>query len=242
MSCLFSLSCLTRAHMPRFFYSIQAVLKMHISYDITTSDFPQLWYHCRPYDSLHLHSFPYFLHLICESDSVIYNPLARDLQIGRMVAQIISGLAMVCGEWSVVHAYGFICKTSSAVSAEKGLTTQRKWKEGAERNAWDNAVGLEEIDELRRGKKKKDREWPPMVIGENETDREMVMSWPNDESLLSVLTGGTALGTASRPYFCSCFSGMTCHPSAEEYRGYVWTCCLPACWGGNFCIWMGGKG
>lgn len=42
----------------------EALLKMHISYDITTCDFPPLWYHCRPYDSLYLHSFPFFLHLI----------------------------------------------------------------------------------------------------------------------------------------------------------------------------------
>lgn len=80
------------------FIPSEALLKMHISYDITTCDFPPLRYHRRPYDSLYLHSFPYFLHLICESDSVIYNPLAGDLQIGRMVVEIISGLAMVYGE------------------------------------------------------------------------------------------------------------------------------------------------
>ena len=80
------------------FIPSKALLKMHISYDITTCDFPLLWYHCRPYDSLYLDSFPYFLHLISESDSVIYNPLAQDLQIGRTVVEIISGLAMVYGE------------------------------------------------------------------------------------------------------------------------------------------------
>lgn len=58
------------------FIPSKALLKMHISYDIATSDFPPLWYRCLPYDSLYLCSFPYFLHLICGSDSVIYNPLA----------------------------------------------------------------------------------------------------------------------------------------------------------------------
>lgn len=238
MSCLFSLTYALS------FIQSRPVIKMHISYDITTSDFSPLRYHSRPYDSLYLHSFPYFLNLICESDSVIYNPLARDRQIGRMVVEIISGLAMVCGEWSGVHAYGFICETSSAVSAERAPDKPVKVSRGGRMQCMGQCCGIGEKknDELRRWKKKKDREWPPMVRGENKTEREMVMSCANDESLHSVLRGGTALGTASRPYFCSCFSGLTCNPSVEEYRGYVWTCCLPACWGGNFCIWMGGKG
>lgn len=97
--CLASfLSAFSPEHICSFIPS-KAVLKMHISCEITACDFhPPLWYHCRPYDSLYFHSFPYFLHLICESDSVIYNPLARNLQIGRIVVEIISGLAMVCGE------------------------------------------------------------------------------------------------------------------------------------------------
>lgn len=83
---------------PVSFIPSKALLKMHISYDIATCDFPPLWYHCQPYDSLYLRFFPYFLQLICGSDSIIYNPLAQDLQIGRMVVEIISGLAMVYGE------------------------------------------------------------------------------------------------------------------------------------------------
>lgn len=114
----------------------------------------------------------HFSCILSESDSVIYNPLAQDLEIGRMVVEIISGLAMVYGEWSGVHVYGFICKTSSAVSAEKALTSQWKRVEGARCNAWDNAVGMEKIDELRRWKKKKDRGWPLMVMEENKTERE----------------------------------------------------------------------
>lgn len=31
----------------------------------------------------------------------------------------------------------------------------------------------------------------------------------------------------ARPRFCSCFPGLTCNPSVEEYTGCVWTC-LPA--------------
>lgn len=172
--CLASfLSAFSPEHICSFIPS-KAVLKMHISCDITACDFhPPLWYHCRPYDSLYFHSFPYFLHLICESDSVIYNPLARNLQIGRIVVEIISSLAMVCGEWLGVHVYGFICETSSAVSTEKALTSQWKWVEGGRMQRMGQRCGMgEKIDELRRWKKKKDREWPPMVNGENKTDRE----------------------------------------------------------------------
>lgn len=72
----------------------EALLMMHISQDITTCDFLSLRYHCQPYDSICLHSFPYFLHLICESDIVIYNSLAQDLQIGIMVVEIMQGLCV----------------------------------------------------------------------------------------------------------------------------------------------------
>lgn len=48
------------------------------------------------------------LYLICESDSVIYNPLAWDLQIQRIVVEMVSALTMVCGEWLGVHVHGFI--------------------------------------------------------------------------------------------------------------------------------------
>lgn len=44
-----------------------------------------------PHEPLYLHSFLYYLHLILgKSDSVIYNPLARDLQIGRMELEMVS--------------------------------------------------------------------------------------------------------------------------------------------------------
>lgn len=139
MSCIYSLNVLARAHMFGSFIPSKTVLTMHISYDITTCASPPLWYHCWPYDSLYLHSFPYFLHLISESDSVIYNPLARDLQIGRMVVEIGSGLAVVCGEWLGERVCGFICETSSAAIVEKALTSQWKWAEMAGCNAmpWD---------------------------------------------------------------------------------------------------------
>lgn len=156
MSCLFFFAFSPEQTCSVSFIPSEALLKRHISYDITTCDFPPLWYHCQPYDSLYLDSFPYFLHLISESDSVIYNPLAQDLKIGKMVVEIISGLAMVYREWSGVHVYGFICRTSSAVSAERALTSSWKWVEGARFNAWDNTVGLEKkLMNWEDGKKRK---------------------------------------------------------------------------------------
>lgn len=65
--------------------------------------------------------------------------------------------------------------------------------------------------------------------GENKADREMDIICANDESLYQALKGGTALGMARQSYFRSCFCGLTCSPSVEGYRGYVRTCCLPAC-------------
>lgn len=140
--CFFPLGVLTGAHMLCLFYYIKGSVKDSHFIWYHHPWFPPTWYHCWPYDSLYLHFFPYFLHLICESDSVIYNPLAQDLQIGRMVVEIISGLAMLYEEWLGMHVYGFICKTSSAVSAEKALTSQWKWVKGARCNTWDNAVGF----------------------------------------------------------------------------------------------------
>lgn len=46
---------------------------------------------------------------------------------GSTVVEIISGLAMDCGEWSGERAYSFICETSSSVVVENSLTSWWKW-------------------------------------------------------------------------------------------------------------------
>lgn len=163
------------------FVPSRSVVTRHISYNGTTCDFPPLCYHRWPYDSRYRHSFPYFLRLIRDSDSVIYNPFARDVQIGRTVGEIISGPAMVCGEGLGERAHSFMCKTSSAALTSPGNVRARG---GAQRSAVGSANTGRTGERARRRR---------TSAGE----RGMAMSCANDESLCSVLRGDTAVGSAS---------------------------------------------
>lgn len=78
-------------------------------------------YHCQPYDSLNFHYIPYFLYPIRKSDVVIYNPLSRDAQIRRVVVEIISSTATVCGG---CHVLRVCCVASSAEAHLQSGQTQ----------------------------------------------------------------------------------------------------------------------
>lgn len=89
----------------------------------------------------------------------------------------------------------------------------------------------------------KDREWPLMVVGENKMDRERWW-W-----VVLMMSYSTHFSEEVQPWappdghiFPAVSLVWPAHPSVERCGGYVWTCSLPACWGANICIWMGGKG
>lgn len=141
VSPLFLLTILTRAHKPCLFSILQGTIKdaqfiwyhhlwhplsphyLYTHHNITAS-------HVVPFTLTILLFIIFLLFLICESDSVIYNPLAWDLQIQRIVVEMVSALTMVCGEWLGVHVHGFISWTSSAVSAARARTSKWKWMKG----------------------------------------------------------------------------------------------------------------
>lgn len=118
---LFSLSIVTRAHLFGSFISSSSGLTMHISYNITC-DFPPLWYHCWPYDSLYLHSFHIFpASYLWKWQCYLQPPNSgfpdRENSGGDHLWRMV--------RWASI-AYGFICKTSSALNVEKILASQLK--------------------------------------------------------------------------------------------------------------------
>lgn len=90
-----------------------------------------------------------------------------------MVVEIISGLAMVYGEWSGAHVriwlhlQNFICSQCREIPWQASGSDWRGLEATHGTTLWDwkNMNYDHEI-------KKKDREWPVMGIGENKTDRE----------------------------------------------------------------------
>lgn len=136
---------------------------------------------------------------------------------GSTVVEIISGLAMDCGEWSGERAHGFVCETSSSVVVGNSLTSCWKWAGAAGCTGTPLDWEEEKMDGTGKiGEKEKKRMTSNGVRREWRRQRKMVMSCANDESTYSVLRGVTALGTASRPYFLQLFFPVW--PATSQWR------------------------